>query len=149
MSLIRRWLLDRSGGAAVEFSAVILTMFTLLFGVTEFGWYMWTANALQQTAIQSARCMGVVATNCASGAAYSSTNTLSYVQSVASTYGVTVPTAGVTLSRAATCGGASVGGGTGQCLELIGTQVSLSGGTAAASNCVSGGGGNVKIALVQ
>ncbi len=68
---------------------------------------MWTANALQQTAIQSARCMGVVATNCASGAAYSSTNTLSYVQSVASTYGVTVPTAGVTLSRAATCGGAS------------------------------------------
>ncbi len=107
MSLIRRWLLDRSGGAAVEFSAVILTMFTLLFGVTEFGWYMWTANALQQTAIQSARCMGVVATNCASGAAYSSTNTLSYVQSVASTYGVTVPTAGVTLSRAATCGGAS------------------------------------------
>lgn len=46
-------------------------------------------------------------------------------------------------------GGASVGGGTGQCLELIGTQVSLSGGTTAASNCISGGAGNVKIALVQ
>ena len=46
-------------------------------------------------------------------------------------------------------GGASVGGGAGQCLELIGTQVSLSGGTTAASNCVSGGAGNVKIALVQ
>ena len=107
MSLIRRWLADRSGGAAVEFSAVILTMFTLLFGVTEFGWYMWTANALQQTAIQSARCMGVLATNCASGAAYSSTKTLSYVQQVASTYGVTVPTAGVTLSTAASCGGAA------------------------------------------
>lgn len=46
-------------------------------------------------------------------------------------------------------GGASVGGGTGQCLELIGTQVSLGGGTAAASNCVSGGGGTTRIALVQ
>ncbi len=46
-------------------------------------------------------------------------------------------------------GGASVGGGTGQCLELIGTQVTLSGGTAAGSNCVSGGGGSVRIALVQ
>ena len=46
-------------------------------------------------------------------------------------------------------GGASVGGGTGQCLELIGTQVTLSGGTAAASNCVSATAGNVKIALVQ
>ncbi len=46
-------------------------------------------------------------------------------------------------------GGASVGGGTGQCLEMIGTQVTLSGGTTAASNCVAGGGGSVKIALVQ
>jgi hypothetical protein len=55
------------------------------------------------------------------------------------------PQGPITLS-----GGASVGGGTGQCLEMIGTQVSLSGGTAAASNCVAGGGsGGVKIALVQ
>ena len=107
MSLIRRWLADRRGGAAVEFSAVVLTMFTLLFGVTEFGWYMWTANALEQTAIQGARCMGVLATDCASSAAYSSTKTLSYVRQVASTYGVTVPTAGVVLSTAASCGGAS------------------------------------------
>ncbi|HVV48687.1 MAG TPA: hypothetical protein VHO06_03430 [Polyangia bacterium] len=46
-------------------------------------------------------------------------------------------------------GGASVGGGTGQCLELIGTQVTLAGGTAAASNCVSGSASNTKIALVK
>lgn len=104
---LRLWLRDRHGGAAVEFSLVIMTMFTLLFGVTEFGWYMWTANALQQTAIQGARCMGVLASSCASGAAYSSTKALSYVQTVASAYGVTVPSAGVTLSTAATCGGAA------------------------------------------
>jgi hypothetical protein len=54
------------------------------------------------------------------------------------------PQGAITLS-----GGASVGGGSGQCLEMVGTQVTLSGGTAAASNCVSGGGGSVKIALVQ
>ena len=106
MTLLRRWLEDRCGGTAVEFSLVIMTMFMLLFGVTEFGWYLWTANALQQTAIQGARCMGVLATGCASGAAYSSSRTLSYVQSVASTYGVTVPSAGVALSTAASCGGA-------------------------------------------
>lgn len=105
MTLIRRWLRDTKGGAAVEFSAVILTMFSLLFGVTEFGWYMWTANALQQTAIQGARCMGVLSANCASGSAYSSSNTLTYVQNVASKYGVTVPSADVTLSTSATCGG--------------------------------------------
>jgi Flp pilus assembly protein TadG len=107
MSLLRRWLEDRGGGAAVEFSFVILTLFTLLFGVTEFGWYMWTANALQQTAIQSARCMGVLASSCASGSAYSSSRTTSFVQQVASTYGITVPSTGVTLSQAATCGGAT------------------------------------------
>lgn len=107
MRLLRRWLRDQGGGAAVEFSAVIMTMFTLLFGVTEFGWYMWTANALQQTAIQSARCMGVLASSCATGSAYSSSKTQTFVQSVASTYGITVPAAGITLSTAASCGGAS------------------------------------------
>lgn len=54
------------------------------------------------------------------------------------------PQGAITLS-----GGSSVGGGTGQCLELIGTQVTLSGGTAAASNCVSASAGTSKIALVQ
>lgn len=54
------------------------------------------------------------------------------------------PQGAITLS-----GGASVGGGTGQCLELVGTQVTLSGGTAAASNCMSASGSNVRIALVQ
>lgn len=45
-------------------------------------------------------------------------------------------------------GGASVGGGTGQCLQLIGSQVTLSGGTAAASTCF-GGTGNATVTLVQ
>ncbi len=104
---MRRWLTHQGGGAAVEFSLVITAMFILLFGVTEFGWYMWTANALQQTAIQGARCMGILASSCASGSAYSSTNTTTYVQQVASNYGITVPSAGVALSNSASCGGAS------------------------------------------
>jgi hypothetical protein len=46
-------------------------------------------------------------------------------------------------------GGASVGGGTGQCLQMIGTQVTLSGGTTAASNCLSSTASFSRIALVQ
>ncbi len=48
-------------------------------------------------------------------------------------------------------GGASVGNGTGQCLELIGSQVTLSGGTTLASTCsgLAGGGTSSKIVLVQ
>lgn len=47
-------------------------------------------------------------------------------------------------------GGASVGNGTGQCLELIGSQVTLGGGTALASTCTGlGGQGTSQIVLVQ
>lgn len=47
-------------------------------------------------------------------------------------------------------GGASIGNGTGQCLELIGTQVSLSGGTTAASTCISSAGSSTSsVSLVQ
>jgi Flp pilus assembly protein TadG len=45
-------------------------------------------------------------------------------------------------------GGASVGNGSGQCLEIIGTQISLTGGTAAGSLCFSSGSSN-SIVLVQ
>jgi Flp pilus assembly protein TadG len=107
VSFLQRLARDAGGGAAVEFSLVMVALFMVLFGVTEFAWYMWTVNALQQTAIQAARCMGVLNSSCTSGGAYSSTSTTSFVRSVASTYGVTVPTAGVALNAAATCGGAS------------------------------------------
>lgn len=48
-------------------------------------------------------------------------------------------------------GGSGLGGGSGQCLEIIGSQVTLSGGAAAASNCQSlnGSSGAASILLVQ
>jgi Flp pilus assembly protein TadG len=48
-------------------------------------------------------------------------------------------------------GGAGLGGGTGQCLEIIGSEVSMSGGAAAASNCqaLSSSNAGSSILLVQ
>ncbi|HEY5072039.1 MAG TPA: pilus assembly protein TadG-related protein [Caulobacteraceae bacterium] len=46
-------------------------------------------------------------------------------------------------------GGASVGNGSGQCLELIGSQVTLSGGTTLASNCISSATATSSVILVQ
>lgn len=52
-------------------------------------------------------------------------------------------------------GGAGVGGGGGDCLQLIGASVTLAGGTTAASDCVGGaggtggGGGGSRVTLVQ
>ncbi len=46
-------------------------------------------------------------------------------------------------------GGASIGSGAGQCLEIVGTQVTLNGGTAVASQCVAGAGTSSTPVLVQ
>lgn len=54
------------------------------------------------------------------------------------------PTGPITLS-----GGASVGNGQGQCLEFVGSQITLSGGAVLASNCFSGGGSSNVVVLVK
>ena len=54
------------------------------------------------------------------------------------------PDGPITLS-----GGASVGNGSSQCLEMIGSQITLSGGTALASTCISSGGSSAAVQLVQ
>ncbi len=54
------------------------------------------------------------------------------------------PAGGITLG-----GGASVGNGPGQCLELIGSQVTLTGGALLASSCFSDAGSLSAVVLVQ
>ena len=102
---LRRFLGDSSGAAAVEFSIVVLPFLMLIFGVEEFGRLMWTREALQETAISGARCMGVLNTSCASAGSYSSGNTATYIESVANNWGITLTSANMTLNRAASCAG--------------------------------------------
>ncbi len=59
---------SRSGASAVEFALVLFPLLLVIFGVIEFGRAMWTREALQETAIAGARCMGVLNSNCATGA---------------------------------------------------------------------------------
>jgi Flp pilus assembly protein TadG len=96
---------DRSGASAVEFALVLMPLLMLAFGVIEYGRLLWTKQALQEAAIAGARCMGILESSCASGGGFSSTGTTSYVQQVASGWGISVPTADVTLNHNATCGG--------------------------------------------
>ena len=98
---------DRSGASAVEFALVLGPLIFLIVGAMEYGRLIWTKQALQEAAIAGARCMGVLATGCASGGAYSASNTATYIQGVASGFRLTVPTATVTLNRAASCAGVS------------------------------------------
>jgi Flp pilus assembly protein TadG len=94
----RNLLAAREGVAAIEFAIVALPLLTLTLGTLEFGRMMWTVEALQETTIQVARCVGLLASSCASGGAYSAANASTYAQQVAGGWGVTLPNAALTIS---------------------------------------------------
>ena len=98
---------DTRGATAVEFAMVIGPLVLVLFGIIEFGRMIWTNNALQETAIDAARCAGILESSCASGGAYSSANTATYAQSVANGWGITVPTSSITSTASTSCAGVS------------------------------------------
>jgi Flp pilus assembly protein TadG len=98
--------LDAEGGAsAVEFAILTPLLLLVIFGILEFGQYLWTSSVMQQTAVQTARCMGVLQSQCASSGVYSSSSSQSYGQTVAAGYGLALSTSNFTLSNSANCAG--------------------------------------------
>jgi Flp pilus assembly protein TadG len=108
---LRRFGGARGGATAVEFAAVLGPLLLLIFGVFEFGRLLWTREALQETATAGARCMGMSATTCAAGGAYSASNTQAYVIALANNWGVTLTGANVALNNNATCAGVAAANG--------------------------------------
>lgn len=94
----------KGGTAAVEFAFLALPFFMLAFGVFEFGRACWTLEALQESAVQGARCIGVQSSSCYSSGSYSSSATTSYIQGVAGGWGITVPSADIVPTQSTTCG---------------------------------------------
>jgi len=99
-----------AGTTAIEFALVAPIFMMFLFGIIEFGRLLWTGQGLQETAISGARCMAIAqgttqSSACASGGTYSSTTTNSYIQTIASGWGLSIPSSAITLNNAATCGG--------------------------------------------
>jgi Flp pilus assembly protein TadG len=93
-----------SGTAAIEFAILAPPFLCLAFGVYEFGRALWTLEALQESATQGARCIGVQSGSCYSSGIYSDSSTVSYVQGVAQGWGITVPTADIVPTQSTTCG---------------------------------------------
>jgi Flp pilus assembly protein TadG len=92
---------------AVEFAICALVMVFMVVGFVEFGRLAWTFEVLQEAAFEGARCMGMRATSCAAGGAYSAGNTKTYVIGVATARGVTITAPVIVLNNAANCGGAA------------------------------------------
>lgn len=97
---------DRRAATVVEFAICSLVMMLIIFGTLEFGRALWTWEVIQETAFEGARCMGLLASSCASNSTYSSTNTSTYIVSLAASRGVTISANMVSLNHTALCGNA-------------------------------------------
>ncbi|RUT30227.1 pilus assembly protein [Arsenicitalea aurantiaca] len=107
--MIRRqkFLLDRTGASAVEFALIIGPLLLLLFGSIEFGRYLWTRQALQETAIAGARCLAVPQSECMLSGTYNAATARTHVQSIARGWGIALADQGVTLEPDVSCAGTS------------------------------------------
>lgn len=94
-----------SGATAVEFALVMPVFLLLLFGIIEFGRLLWTSHALHDTAIATARCMGVPQFECEDNGIYSATKAMTFAQKTAAGWYVSLDSASVTLDHAAECYG--------------------------------------------
>jgi Flp pilus assembly protein TadG len=93
------------GASAVEFAMILSPLCLIFFGVLEFGRAMWTREALQEAATAGARCIGIPQPQCSSGGTYNSASATTYIQGVASGWGITVPSADITMTESTTCAG--------------------------------------------
>ena len=102
--VLGRFKRDTRGVAAIEFGIVIVPLLLFMFGIIEFSRAFWAKEALQQTAVDTARCMGL---SLSTFGCTSTTGGQAYAVSVGNSWGLTIPTANVTIANAPTtsCGG--------------------------------------------
>jgi len=104
---LRTLLRAAPGSTAVEFALVLAPLLGLTFGIIEYARFFWTQEALEQTAIATARCMGIPQSNCATSGAYSTSKTQTFITNTSNTWGISVPTGNMTLNNSASCAGTS------------------------------------------
>ena len=102
---LARFAAAASGATAVEFGILAVPFLMIVCGTMEFGRVMWTREALEQTAITGARCMGLSQSSCGMGGVYSAGMTQNYVIAQATQWGVTLTSDNIMLDNSATCGG--------------------------------------------
>jgi len=100
---IRNLLREYSGASAVEFALVAPVFLLMLFGMIEFARLFWTTHTLHETAIATARCMGIPQLECEDGGVYSSDSAVAFAKSKAAGWLILLDAADIVLDRSATC----------------------------------------------
>jgi Flp pilus assembly protein TadG len=103
----RKALMDRlansaDGNSALEFALLAPVFLLFLFTIIEGCWMLWQYEILTGVASDSARCMAVGSSNCSTTSA-----TATYAASLAGSWGLTLPSADVTVVTGTTCAGVS------------------------------------------
>jgi Flp pilus assembly protein TadG len=93
---------DRRGSTAVEFAIVGSAFFLMLLGIIGFGLRLFTQQVMQATALQTARCVAIGASDCCASASDCSLAP-AYAVSTAQSFGVVgLTTSGVSIVKTTT-----------------------------------------------
>lgn len=85
-------------------------LFLLTFAPIEYGRLIWTREALEMTATDAARCVGLRAQACATAGAYDQAKTVAYITNAARNWGLALSSSNISVttnSSAAGCAGLS------------------------------------------
>lgn len=94
---------DGSGATAVEFALVVGPLLLLLVGTIEVGRLMWSGHALDEVAINTARCMGIYAPGCAVAEEIRPDLVATHVVEAARSWGIVVVPNNINLSTDTGC----------------------------------------------
>jgi Flp pilus assembly protein TadG len=103
-SSARKFWSNVAGTAAIEFAMLAVPFLGVVTTGVEVGRAYWTLEALQDSAIQGARCIGVGASSCSPSGSFDSTSAVAHVQSVAQAWGIAVPAESITATQDTNCG---------------------------------------------
>ncbi|HTT83670.1 MAG TPA: TadE/TadG family type IV pilus assembly protein [Rhizomicrobium sp.] len=93
-----------AGTAAIEFAFLAMPFLGVTTAALEAGRAAWTLEALQDSATQGARCIGVQSSSCYSAGAFSTASAVAHIQNVAAGWGVTIPASAITTTQSTSCG---------------------------------------------
>lgn len=98
---------EDSGASAAEFALVAVPLLLLLVGTIEYGRLLWTQQSMQTLAASTARCMGVLQSECSSGGTYSADRTRAHLIAQAGALAVPLSAGNIQLDANASCNGVS------------------------------------------
>lgn len=84
---------------------VALTLVAVIVGIIEFARLSWAREALRETAMAGARCMGVKDSSCAAAGVVSTSLTTTYIQTSAASWGLSLAANAVTVNANTSCAG--------------------------------------------